>query len=84
MTESPGVYELDRIEKLAGDLGIPTMNLLEPLQEAGLSSKELYLLPFDGHPSKVAYSIVGNALFNNLHDKVRGLLAKGDTNGKSR
>lgn len=83
MTGGPHADRLDRIEKLANNLSIPTLNLLEPLQEAGLSRNELYLLPYDGHPSKVAYSVVANTIFEYVQDNVRGILTEGDTNGKS-
>jgi len=35
---------------------------------------ELYLLPYDGHPSRAAYSIVANAIFEQVEGKVREIL----------
>jgi len=36
---------------------------------------QLYLLPYDGHPSRAAYSIVANAIFEQVEGKVREILA---------
>lgn len=57
---------LDRIEKIAKAMGISTMNYLGPLRSSRLGRNKLYLLPYDGHPSSVAYSIVAKALFERL------------------
>ena len=59
-------YRLDPIEKLAKRLSIPRINLLEPLKSANPGRNHLYLLPYDGHPSKVAYSVAANAIFEFL------------------
>lgn len=58
--------ELNRIEELAKGSGVPTLNLLSTLQQTGLRSQDLYLLPYDGHPSKVAYAIAADAIFEYL------------------
>ena len=54
---------LERLEHLAKDMGIATLNLLPVLIESNIDVRELYLLPYDGHPSKEAYKIVSNVIF---------------------
>ena len=61
---SPG--RLERIESLSKKIGISTINLLEPLRNSGRKKNELYLLPYDGHPSRLAYAIAAHATFEHL------------------
>lgn len=55
---------LSRIEAIASNMGIRAINILPDLQNSGLAVEELYLLPYDGHPSSRGYSIQANAFFH--------------------
>lgn len=59
-------YRIDWIERLAQEMGIPTLNLLKLFKESNLGKNELYLLPHDGHPSKTAYSLAAYSVYGNL------------------
>lgn len=50
--------DLTWIEALGRDLGIETVSFWEPLATSNLALEELYLLPHDGHPTPLAYSLV--------------------------
>lgn len=54
-------------ENIGRQLGIPTVNLLEAFQESDVDKKQLYLLPYDGHPSSLAHEITANVIFENLY-----------------
>jgi len=49
--------------------GVPTVNLLPPLRESGLPTTKLYLLPHDGHPSPLGYSVAATYLANQMKQK---------------
>lgn len=66
---------LNRIEQLARAMGIPTINILKPLQNSMLSKDELYLLPYDGHASKKGYFIQAKAVFEFLRDDVQRMVS---------
>jgi hypothetical protein len=53
---------LERARKVAERYGIPVIDLLTPLQGSRLSARELYLLPYDGHPSPRGYGIAADAM----------------------
>lgn len=46
-------------------LGIPSIDLLEPLQQAFSENIDsAYLLPDDGHPSKLGHQLAGESIAN--------------------
>jgi hypothetical protein len=57
---------LERVRGIAERAGIETINLLKPLQEPHLPKTDLYLLPYDGHPSVRAYTIAAQVLASHL------------------
>jgi lysophospholipase L1-like esterase len=57
---------LDWANETARALGIPTIELLEPLVGSGREIEELYLLPRDGHASPLGYRIAAEALATEL------------------
>lgn len=59
----------DRLEHLAKDMGIATLNLLPELKRSNVDVRELYLLPYDGHASKEANRLVANAIFRFIQEK---------------
>jgi len=65
---------LERARKVAERYGVPVIDLLTPLQGSRLPAKELYLLPYDGHPSRRGYGIVADAMSSYLIS--HGLLEK--------
>jgi len=65
---------LERARKVSERYGIPVIDLLTPLQDSHLTSTELYLLPYDGHPSRSGYGIVADAMSTYLIN--HGLLGK--------
>jgi lysophospholipase L1-like esterase len=60
---------LVRVHKLADHIGIGAIDLLKPLQQSHLASTELYLLPYDGHPSRLAYEIVAESIATYLRSR---------------
>ena len=48
--------------------GIPVVNLLPPLAASGLPMEQIYLLPFDGHPSPRGYGISASYLASRLSE----------------
>lgn len=68
---------LERVSKVAERHGVPVIDLLEPLQASRLTSMELYLLPYDGHPSRRGYGIATDAMSTYLIN--HGLLEKTDS-----
>ena len=60
---------LDRIELATRRMGIDTINLMEPLRQTKMTRDELYLLPYDGHPSGLAYARAGEAIFEFLQQR---------------
>ncbi len=67
--------QLDRVEMLAGKMGVQTINILQPLQKSGLSKNELTFLPYDGHASRKAYFIQANTVFAFLREDVLSMLS---------
>ena len=65
---------LERARKIAERYSVPVIDLLTPLQGSRLPAKELYLLPYDGHPSRRGYGIVADAMSSYLIS--HGLLEK--------
>jgi hypothetical protein len=63
--------QLNRVEQLARAMGIPTIDMLKPLQNSKLPKDELYLLPYDGHASRKGYFIQAKAVFEVLRDDVQ-------------
>lgn len=53
---------LERARKVAERYGVPVIDLLTPLQNSHLVATELYLLPYDGHPSRRGYGVVADAM----------------------
>lgn len=75
--------QVDRLEHLAKDMGIATLNLLPAFKRSNVDVRELYLLPYDAHPSKEAYKIAANAIFRFLQGGFPEVLLKADINAKS-
>lgn len=50
------------ILQAADSLGLPSANAVAALQQSGLSTKDLFLLPHDGHASPVANSLIASAI----------------------
>jgi len=46
--------------------GLPTVNLLPALQADGRPKEQLYLFPYDGHPSAAGYRIAAQVLADSL------------------
>jgi len=53
---------LERATEVAERHGVQVVDLLTPLQASHLLPSDLYLLPFDGHPSRQGYEIVSDAM----------------------
>jgi len=62
---------IDRVEGLAKRREVRTINLLEPLRAAGYGASDLYLLPYDGHPSGRGYAVAARAIAQELEMDVR-------------
>jgi lysophospholipase L1-like esterase len=71
--DGTGQKLLGRIESLTRRMGIRTINLLEPLRSSGLGRSALYLLPYDGHPSRLGYRVAAEAIARYLEDDVRDI-----------
>lgn len=56
-------------ERMGREKGVPTVNLLEPLQASGLPTTTLYLLPHDGHPAAEGYTVAAERLAERLFEK---------------
>jgi len=56
------------IEELAKENGIPVVNLLQPFRKSNLGKEKLYLLPYDGHQSGLAYEIVAETVFRSMNE----------------
>ncbi len=56
--------QMDWLEEIARNGDIPSVNLLGPLAESGLSSTELFLFPHDGHASPRGYAIAAEFLIS--------------------
>jgi len=54
------------IAGLAEAEGITAFDLLAPLRDSGLPTTRLYLLPYDGHPSRVGYDLAAAYLADRL------------------
>ena len=57
---------LERATKVAERYGVPVIDLLTPLQGSRLPPEELYLLPYDGHPSRRGYGVASDAVASYL------------------
>jgi lysophospholipase L1-like esterase len=53
-------------EKLANEIGIPSVNILNSFKEIDAKKNVVFLIPDDGHPSADAYSIVANKIYDDL------------------
>lgn len=63
----PDQARLERIERIAAAKGLRTINLLAPLRASGQAPQQLYLLPFDGHPSPRGYAVAAAAVAEQLN-----------------
>jgi len=63
---STAVHQLERVERFGRDIGVSTLNLLGPFKKTHLSRYDLYLLPYDGHPSKIGHSVAAEAISEGL------------------
>jgi hypothetical protein len=54
------------VHALAEKNGVPVITILEALRTTGLSETELYLLPWDGHPSATGYEVAARVLREEL------------------
>ena len=58
--------QINWVVQMAQAAGVPAVNLLPPLKNAGASTTSLYLLPIDGHPSPRGYAIAATDLAERL------------------
>jgi lysophospholipase L1-like esterase len=58
--------QINWVVQMAQAAGVPAVNLLPPLQNAGAPTTSLYLLPIDGHPSPRGYAIAAAHLAERL------------------
>ena len=68
----------DRFEHLAKNMGIATLNLLPVLKQSNMDVRDLYLLPYDGHPSIEANKITANAIFGFLKETFPEIVVQAD------
>ena len=54
------------VHALSEENGVPAITILEALRRTGLSETELYLLPWDGHPSATGYEVAARVLREEL------------------
>jgi len=57
---------LELATKVAERSGVQVIDLFTPLQASHLRPSDLYLLPYDGHPSRLGYEIVADAMASYL------------------
>ncbi len=57
-----GGRDYDRIRASAEAIGVPTVDLIEPLKRDGRRVEDTFLLPDDYHPSPAGYGIAASAL----------------------
>jgi lysophospholipase L1-like esterase len=74
---SRGDDRIERVEALAHGHGVRTINLLAPLRAAGHGASDLYLLPYDGHPSGRGYAVAARAIAPELEPAVREAADRG-------
>lgn len=58
--------QLDWIAAAAANLGIPYIDVARPMAASGLSTDQLYLLPWDGHASPMGLQVVAASLAGQL------------------
>jgi hypothetical protein len=58
--------KVEWVTRVSKDMGIHTINLLLPLESSGFPVEETYLLPFDGHPATIGYTISAKYLRSRL------------------
>jgi lysophospholipase L1-like esterase len=54
------------VERTAREVGLATVDFTPPLQKDGRSKEELFLFPYDGHPSVAGYATVAPSLVDAL------------------
>ncbi len=54
------------VERIGHEAGLHTIDLTPPLQKDGRSKEELFLFPYDGHPSAAGYADVAPGLVDTL------------------
>lgn len=54
--------QLPWVRAMADSAGLPVVDFTPALQQDGRGKEELYLLPLDGHPSRVGYAIAAGIL----------------------
>ncbi len=54
------------VERTAREAGLTTVDLTPPLQRDGRPKEELFLFPYDGHPSVAGYALVSPSLADTL------------------
>jgi hypothetical protein len=59
-------HRLKRIESLAARLDLNVIDLLPVFQKSGYQKEKLYLLPYDKHPSSLAYRIAAQEIFDRI------------------
>jgi lysophospholipase L1-like esterase len=59
-------FEMEWIANVTTGMGIPTVNLLKFFKKSNMGKEQLYLLPYDGHPSSLSYEIMAKVLFESL------------------
>lgn len=69
------------VEQTARAEGITTVNYLDVLRRDGRPREDLFLFPFDGHPSAKAYAVAAPVLARAL-EELPPLLARCATNGR--
>jgi lysophospholipase L1-like esterase len=62
---------LSKVESLASNLGIKTINVLPELMKSGMRQEELYLFPYDGHPSSSGYKVQADVVFQHIKEDIR-------------
>lgn len=74
--------QLPRVESLARNLGIQTVNLLTPFLDSHLTKNDMYLLPYDGHSGRRGYQIQADTIFENIKVYVQRVVSRGATEGR--
>jgi len=75
-SEARGDDRVERVERLARKRGVRTVNLLGPLRAVGAGASDLYLLPYDGHPSGRGYAVAADALAKELEPDLREMIGE--------
>ena len=58
--------QISWVRTVAEENGIPYISTMEALRATGLTESDLYLLPWDGHPSATGYRVAATALREEL------------------